>query len=395
MLRHVIAFFYLSNLVLIHSFPLPFCTAVAATAFVNETESNEMIVCAVCKKGFGRGAGYACHSCKDTMTAGLITIGTLFIVIIMMLLVLMVVFLVGGLDAVGNMGRSLTSNFSISRPTAPAVRPTLTGSEDAVFHSGLKSAWLAPTLDVGSEPTRGLRRSHAITGIGSDVPVGASRASPASAESSVASVIGMRDELLKMERSDKASKVWTEESRSGRISPDVEHKQDSSATDAAPSAAAIGAGGDGSRAGCCGFGERIKRLWSRVPLDKLKILVVVWQILTVFPSIAAVDFPPVYSRFLSWIDVVNLDLANVFSASCIFPGLNFYERLLVITLTPIVLCGVLVVTYHSAARRAGIGSAGVIAKRAAWSRHMAAGLLLTFLVSEVSSCARYRFSRLC
>lgn len=125
----------------------------------------------------------------------------------------------------------------------------------------------------------------------------------------------------------------------------------------------------------------MKRWASRVPLNKLKILVVIWQILTVFPSIASVDFPPLYSRFLSWIDFVNFDIGAIVSASCILPRVSFYPRLLLTTLGPLALALVLVLTYQMAKRRAGVGSPGVTARRMAWSRHMAAGLLLTFLVS--------------
>lgn len=136
------------------------------------------------------------------------------------------------------------------------------------------------------------------------------------------------------------------------------------------------------RVGCCHWlGKNIKNWTSRFPFNRIKNLVVVWQILTIFPTIAMVDFPPCYSRFLSWIDVVNLDLGHIMSSSCILPSVTFYERLLVTTLVPIVLAGVLVLTYQSATRTAGNGPAGVIACRAARSRHMAAGLLLLFLVS--------------
>ncbi|CAM9737553.1 unnamed protein product, partial [Laminaria digitata] len=113
---------------------------------------------------------------------------------------------------------------------------------------------------------------------------------------------------------------------------------------------------------------------------KLKILVVVWQILTAFSSITGVEFPASYARFLTWISVVNLDIGDLFSASCGLPSLNFYVRLLVSTLAPLLLMAVLVLTYRMAKRRAGLGRAGVIAKRDAWSRHVAAGLLLSFLV---------------
>lgn len=132
---------------------------------------------------------------------------------------------------------------------------------------------------------------------------------------------------------------------------------------------------------CCGFGDRVKRWVCRMPLNKVKILVVVWQILTVFPSVSGVDYPPTYSRFLSWIDAVNLDLASLLSTTCILPAVGWYQRLLVTTLTPLALVVVLVLTYHMAKHRAAAGSAGMMARKAAWSRHMAVGLLLTFLVS--------------
>ncbi|CAM9233149.1 unnamed protein product, partial [Laminaria digitata] len=118
---------------------------------------------------------------------------------------------------------------------------------------------------------------------------------------------------------------------------------------------------------------------------KFKILLVVWQILTVFSSITGVEFPEPYSKFLSWINFVNFDIGHIFSVSCILPSVNFYERLLVTTLTPLVLTTGLVLTYQVAKHRAGIGSAGVIAKRAAWARHVTAGLLLTFLIFTSAS----------
>ena len=127
---------------------------------------------------------------------------------------------------------------------------------------------------------------------------------------------------------------------------------------------------------------------------KLKILVVVWQILTVFSSITEVEFPESYSRFLAWIDVVNLDMGHMFAASCVLPSVNFYTSLLVTTLTPLALVAILLLTYHVAKHRAGAGAAGVSAQRDAWSRHVGAGLLLTYLVSvdevvQVSALGRF------
>ncbi|CAM9812841.1 unnamed protein product, partial [Ascophyllum nodosum] len=302
-------------------------------------------LCAVRTTSFGRGAGYSCHSCRSTLSTVLITVGSLFILLIVLLFVLTVVFLVGGLDAVGNIHRSLTNNLSISMSVVTSSRPVPSASEAVAFHEGPRGASFSAAFDADSEPPLGAPNSDTSVGIGRTTPVGVILASPKSAASTDGSDIGTI--LMKMTRSDKARR-------------------------------------------CCGIWQRIKRLWSRVPLDKLKILVVVWQILTVFPSIAAVDFPPVYSQFLSWIDVINFDLANIFSASCVFPGLNFYQRLLVTTLAPVALIGVLMVTYQLAKMKAGTGMAGIVERRAAWSRHMVAGLLLTFLVFTPASTVVFK-----
>ena len=326
-------------------------------------------MCAVCAEGYGEGTGNTCHSCKDALSPALITVGSIFILLILFLLVLAVVFLVGGLDAVDNMRRSLANKFSSSASAAPHSVPPQNLSHTEIFDGVVPvTTSLAPTFDRDVEQPSKIRvRTTDARVVGSNVPIDTTRGSPrsvASADASVKKEAG----LMKVQRSGRVSKSEREQNqgRRGRVES---------------SPAAAGGFSDGVRSACCGCRERMKRWWARIPMDKLKILVVVWQILTVFPSITAVDFPPVYSRFLSWIDVVNLNLLQVFSASCLLPGVNFYDKLLVTTLTPIGLCGVMVITYHMAKRRAGIGSMGVIARRAAWSRHMAAGLLLSFLVS--------------
>lgn len=130
----------------------------------------------------------------------------------------------------------------------------------------------------------------------------------------------------------------------------------------------------------CGFTTTIKHWSRRFPVNKIKIFVGVWQILAVFSSITGVEYPASYSLFLSWINVLNFDLGYIASASCALPHVNFYQSLLVTTLGPFVVAAGLALTYRTAKRRAGIGSVGVMARRAAWSRHVAAVLLLTFLV---------------
>ena len=338
------------------------------------------LVCAVCTTSFGRGTEYSCHSCSSTLSAVLITVGSLFILLIVLVFVLTVVFLVGGLDAVGNIRRWMAAKLSISMSAVSSLRPVPRASEAPVFRRGPRDASLTTVFDSNLEPPLGAPNSNASVGIGRTTPDDVTFASSKSAASTDGYFIASG--LINLKRSDTASKVWTEAGR-GKKTAVCKGKLDFPGPTAAVAGAAavVGAGAVGSRRRCCGIGQRIKRMWSRLPLYKLKVLVVVWQVLTVFPSITGVDFPPVYTQFLSWIDVINFDLANVFSASCVFPGLNFYQRLLVTTLAPIALFGVLVVTYQLAKRRAVVGVAGIIERRAAWSRHMATGLLLTFLVS--------------
>ncbi|CAM9792296.1 unnamed protein product, partial [Ectocarpus sp. 12 AP-2014] len=128
-----------------------------------------------------------------------------------------------------------------------------------------------------------------------------------------------------------------------------------------------------------------RRVLRAVPLQALKIVVVVWQILTQFADAANVTYPGVYQDFVSAIDVVNFDLGSVLAAGCVWSDMDFHDRLLVATIAPLVAVGFLAMTYGIAMRRnsaAGHHSAGDKIRR----KHLTALLLLTFLVySSVSS----------
>ncbi|CAN0137715.1 unnamed protein product, partial [Ectocarpus fasciculatus] len=65
-----------------------------------------------------------------------------------------------------------------------------------------------------------------------------------------------------------------------------------------------------------GFGAagHLKRY---LPLQTLKIIVVAWQIVTQFTSVANVTYPDVYQRFLNGLDVFNFDLSWIMSAGCV------------------------------------------------------------------------------
>lgn len=294
----------------------------------------------MCTEGYGSGSSYTCHSCTGVKSRMLIFAGSFFVLTALLFLCIALVFLIGGLDAVDSVRRSMSRSLSTRRSLARGLS-----------FSGKSRV----TSQVGERSSRGLDTSAKTAAL--DFVDGTNT----SASTAAFKVGGIQTLDVRLDAS----------RRGGSISGTASLLQAGTAASDA---------GETRRSGCCGLGEKIKRWASFLPMDKLKILVVVWQILTIFPSIIGVEFPPSYSRFLSWIDVVNLDVGHIFAASCVLPGVTFHHRLLLTTLTPILLAVVLVFTYWMAKRRAGIGSAGVLAARAAWSRHMAAGLLLTFLV---------------
>lgn len=97
-------------------------------------------------------------------------------------------------------------------------------------------------------------------------------------------------------------------------------------------------------------------------------------------EVAGVTYPGAYKDFLSVIDMVNLDLGFVLSFACIYKT-DFYDRLLLATLGPILILMALGCTYFVALRRN---------KRFAWSvdeavaavkaRHLSVALFVMFVV---------------
>lgn len=361
--------------------------------------SKQKTDCAVCSDGCGAGVDNSCHSCSGTQAYLLTAAGTIFSLVVVAFLALAVIFLIGGLDAVGAVKRSISATVS-GRRSAPSAlvwsRPGINvlpgdsiisrsqysknsttavdpvgGSGDEAFAPAFEPVASRDAVVEGiatgiAHRTNDIGDSHQVPEVGG----GNTGGNNAWAVSEIGTGRKLNVALLAMPP---VTRGGVPERALGSGDINLNDSGDY--------------GGDQpQKSGCCGLGTKIKLCMSRIPMDKLKILVVVWQILTVFPSIAAVEFPPIYARFLTWIDVVNLDLGNILSASCLLPSVTHYERLLAITLGPFVVLLVLSVTFQMAKRRAGIGSAGVVARRAAWSRHMAAGLLLTFLVRSSLSC---------
>jgi hypothetical protein len=67
-----------------------------------------------------------------------------------------------------------------------------------------------------------------------------------------------------------------------------------------------------------------------LPCDKLRIPLVAFQIVTQYISITGLPLPNIYHKFLSWIDVFNLNLGWLLSLGCL-AKLDFYQKLLIAT----------------------------------------------------------------
>lgn len=354
--------------------------------------------CAVCIKGYGRSLN-GCHSCEGTTASLLVIACALFSLAMILLFVLAFVFLVGGLDAINllrqSMVRKLSRVVNIFRcrcRVRERVMPGKTDSDKGAILDVMEGT-IPPEFDCtlhmnkhkggegGPEYSPGSTTLQPFDNNGPDItciqPVGV-RAGP---------VAGVK-------RSNVAGRQASSSCDEAR--PASRHTRHTDVPGVGVPGVGNGvrlesyASGGGMTFRCGVLGKKISRWTSRVPLEKFKILVVVWQILAVFSGVTGVEFPASYSLFLSWINILNFDVGYVLSASCVLPSVNYYHRLLATTLAPFIMAAGLAFTYRAAKRRAGIGSAGVAAREAAWSRHVTAGLLLTFLVSDTIVLRSFR-----
>jgi hypothetical protein len=77
-----------------------------------------------------------------------------------------------------------------------------------------------------------------------------------------------------------------------------------------------------------------------LPWNKLRIPIVVMQLLTQFVSITGTQYPPIYSHYLKWLDIINLDVSWLLSAGCVM-HISFYTKLLITTIVPLVVAAVI------------------------------------------------------
>ena len=128
----------------------------------------------------------------------------------------------------------------------------------------------------------------------------------------------------------------------------------------------------------------ITKFSRRIPLYSIKILIVVWQILTIFPEIVNITYPFYYAKFVRWISFISFDIGKLLSSTCMFPGLDFYDRLLTVTTYPIVLLLILCVTYHISVR---INPSDRLDIK---GRHITVGLLISFFIFTSVSTTIFR-----
>ena len=109
-----------------------------------------------------------------------------------------------------------------------------------------------------------------------------------------------------------------------------------------------------------------------------------------FVSVSNINFPSVYDKFLDSVNFFNFDLSWVVSIGC-FVEVDFHDRLLWTTITPVVIMGLLGVTYVIAVNKHRASSETLF--RETRQKHVTTALLITFLVySSVSSVVFQMFA---
>ncbi|CAM9682270.1 unnamed protein product [Pylaiella littoralis] len=97
----------------------------------------------------------------------------------------------------------------------------------------------------------------------------------------------------------------------------------------------------------------LSRRLRTVPFHKLKIPLVVVQIMTQYASTTSIEFPPVFQTFLSAVSVINLEFGWGLSSVCIIE-VDFHDNLLAATVGPLLFLAVLFCTYLYTCKKHGL-----------------------------------------
>lgn len=124
--------------------------------------------------------------------------------------------------------------------------------------------------------------------------------------------------------------------------------------------------------------------------NKLKILIVVWQIIVIFPEIVNITYPNRYGNFIKGISTC-LSFFNFhvdfLSSSCIFTHFNHYSNLIATTVIPLVVLCILGITFRVSMR---INERTAVSVADTMSRHLYVGLVVTFIVFTSTSTVIFR-----
>jgi hypothetical protein len=112
----------------------------------------------------------------------------------------------------------------------------------------------------------------------------------------------------------------------------------------------IGDGQDAVSVANAAPAKSLMQKFASLPWGKLRIPIVAFQILTQYISITGFTLPEIYRDFLKWIDILNIDFSWIMSFGCVVT-INFYQKLLIVTLTPFAVVVFLASTYTVLLRR--------------------------------------------
>eukprot|EP00953_Heterococcus_sp_UTEX-ZZ885_P009277 5483-Heterococcus_DN1.PRE.1 len=77
------------------------------------------------------------------------------------------------------------------------------------------------------------------------------------------------------------------------------------------------------------------KMLASLPWSKLRVPIVAFQIVTQYINITGFPLPDIYRKFLAWTDAFNLNLGWLLSLGCL-TRVNFYQKLLIITIGPFI-----------------------------------------------------------
>ncbi|CAM9747585.1 unnamed protein product, partial [Phaeothamnion confervicola] len=98
--------------------------------------------------------------------------------------------------------------------------------------------------------------------------------------------------------------------------------------------------------GRCGMrGPLVAAFWA-IPFSKLRTVVVCCQIIVQNAAVTGTVYPPMLRNYLPFLGFFGLDLSwLLLPLRCLVPGLNFIDRLAVLTITPLFLCALLAASW--------------------------------------------------